>query len=77
MIVPKSKSKEVAQLYCERIKKSLKQQLYDVVIHGCINSKIICKREVKAGGKDVLIKNKLNGADLGRYANFRILFIFY
>lgn len=51
MIVPKSKSKELAQLYCDRIKKALKQQLYDVVIHGCINSKIIAKREIKAGGK--------------------------
>lgn len=38
-------------MYCQRIKKSLKQQLYDVVIHGCINSKIICKEELKATGK--------------------------
>lgn len=50
MIVPKQSSKELAHAYCERIKKCLKQQLYDVVIHGCINSKIIAKREIKAGG---------------------------
>lgn len=67
IIAPKSKSREVAKEYCERIKRSLKQQLYDVVIHACINSKIICKSEIKASGKDVL-GGKLHGADLSRKA---------
>ena len=57
MIVPRSKSRELAKTYCERIKKSLKNQLYDVVIHGLINSKIICKEEIKATGKGVCLNN--------------------
>lgn len=38
-----------------------------MVIHGCINSRIICKEEVKATGKDVL-NRKLTGGDETRKA---------
>ena len=64
LIVHKDRAYQRGKILCERLRKTISRQQYDVAIQAAIGNKIISRETVKAVRKDVT--SKCYGGDISR-----------